>query len=93
MLAGLLLFGTTGLLTLIAMFALFLLPAYLILSLFDFKAEEKLFFSFAIGLGMFPLVVWYLNRIIPSLKLSLLASFILVVLVGIYLRKRKKKQG
>lgn len=91
LLLAFILFGVTGLVTLVAMFLFLFLPAYLIIDLFDFRIEEKVFFSFCIGLGLFPLFVWYINRVIPSLGASLIVAFVLVLAVGIYLRFKKKR--
>jgi hypothetical protein len=91
LLLAVILFGAAGLKTLLAMFLFFLLPTYLIIDLFDFKTEEKIFFSFCIGLGLFPLIVWYVNRVVPSLRISLILAFTLIIGIALLFRLKKKK--
>jgi hypothetical protein len=89
------LFGKVGFLALGGIFLLFLLPAYLILHFFNIGQDEKIFFAFFISIGIFPLIVWLINRVIPSLRVSLVITFILLVLIGItlnYYKKNKKKR-
>ncbi len=83
------LFGLTGLRTIGTIFGMFL-PAYLIMSNFDIEEEEKVFFSFFIGLTIFPLLVWYMNIFIASLTVSIIITFILLSAVGLFLKYKNK---
>ena len=89
--AGFLLFGITGARTISAMLLLFFLPSFLILSNFRLELHEKIFFSFFIGLGFFPLAAWYLGRFSNSLRLGTLLAFVLLCAVGAGLRFFKGK--
>jgi len=82
-----------GLRTIATIFILFLLPSYLIFSCLKLDDSEKLIFSLFISLAFFPLVVWFVDRVIPSFRISLLVSLILVVSVGLILRKRCKSSA
>lgn len=93
MLVALILFGFTGVKALVVIFLFLFLPAYLLFDLFDFRLEEKIFFAAATGLALFPLAVWFVNRIIPSFRLSVVVVFIIVVSVAFFLRKKKKRNG
>jgi len=91
LLLSFILFGVTGFRTIFGMFLLLFLLIYLILSNFKLGGDEKIFFSFFIGIALFPLLVWYLNRIVPSLRVTILVTFILLILIGLFLRKRFRK--
>lgn len=92
LLESFILFGFTGLKTVAGLLVLFILPAYMILDNFDLETGEKLFFSFFIGIGIFPLLVWYANRIVPSLRVSILITAIVVILLGLFLKFKKGKK-
>ena len=84
------LFGLTGLRTFLGFFIVLILPTYLIMKNIDIEKDERIFFSFFVSLIYFPLLVWYTNRIVPSLRVSIVVTFILLMLIGIYLRFKKK---
>ncbi|MCP3682779.1 MAG: hypothetical protein GY861_08830 [bacterium] len=79
--------------TVLAFYLVFILPVYSILSNFDLGRDEKFFFSLFIGLGLFPLAVYYLNMIIPSFKISIIASFVILVAIGFVLKGKKFSFG
>lgn len=72
---------------------LFFLPFYIILDSFELKLEEKLIFSFFIGLGIVSLVVYYFSKILVSFRLSILACFIFLMAGSIIFRKFYKKKA
>ncbi len=91
------LFGVTGARTIIGMALLFIVPAYFILRKTSLDIEEKIFFSFFISLGLFPLLAWSISQLLHSFRLSALAAFVLVVAAGLFApgilaRLRKKQQ-
>ena len=83
---GFLLFGITGARTVSAMLLLFFLPTFLILSNFRLELQEKIFFSFFLGLGFFPLAAWYLGRVSGSLRIGTVLAFAVLCAAGIALR-------
>ncbi len=83
-LAALVLFGFTGFRTIIAIVIMFIIPALLLLKNTGLDAEEKIFFSLFAGLGLFPLLVFSANQVLPSFRLSILAAFILVAVVAFF---------
>ena len=85
------LFGLSGLKLFLGYFFALFLPVYIILKTIDIGEIERIFFSFFIGLIYFPLLVWYINRIVPSLRVTILVTFILLILIGLFLRKRFRK--
>lgn len=96
-LLSILLFGMVGARTIIGMVLLFIAPAYFLMRRTALDLEEKIFFSLFISLGLFPLLAWSLNQLLPSFRLSVLAAFVLVAAVGffvprIFARLRKKLQ-
>ncbi|MBI3034073.1 hypothetical protein HYY72_02845 [Candidatus Woesearchaeota archaeon] len=88
-----LLFSTTGVLALAAIALLFFVPAFAIVSNFELGLDEKLVFSFFIGIGVFPLLAWYVNKIVPSLRVSAVAVAALAVAAGflLWLGRRRTK--
>ena len=91
------LFGMAGARTIIGIVLLFIVPAYFLMRRTVLDFEEKIFFSLFIGLGLFPLLAWSLNQLLPSFRLSVIAAFVLVAAVGLFVprilaRLKKKKQ-
>ena len=84
------LFGMIGVRTLISIFLIFILPVYMLLSRFNLDVTERLLFSLGIGLGVFSLVIWYIDRIIPSLVWSTIIAIIISIIIGFYLKLTKK---
>ncbi len=80
------LFGIGGAKTIVA-FIIFAFPFYVILNNFNLETDEKLFFAFFLGLAFFAITVWTVNRAIPSLKVSIIAGFILLTLLGYFWKK------
>jgi len=77
------LFGITGLRTFLGFFSVLILPAYLVLKNVDISEDERVFFSFFLGLIIVPLLVWYVDRILVSLRLSLILTSLLLYLSGL----------
>lgn len=88
------LFGLTGFRTVIAFAVLFVVPTLLLLRKTDLEAEEKIFFSLFIGIGLFGLIAWAINQALPSFRLSVIAAFALVAAAAFFLpRILSKWQG
>jgi len=85
------LFGLTGLKLIIGIGLLYILPFYLILDKFNLEKTEKLIFSFFIGIGIFPSIVYYLGMFFNSLRIAIVVTFVLLLALGLILRKIKKK--
>ena len=86
--------GTIGFVSMLIMIVLFFLPIFLIINNLDLETDEKVFFSIFISLAMLSLAVWYVNRVIYSLKISVIVTFFLLVLAGLVLgfyNKKKRK--
>lgn len=86
------LFGFAGVKVIGSAILLFFLPFYLILDSFELELEEKIIFSFFIGIGIFSSFVYYLGIVFDSIKTAVVITFVLLILVGIILKKLKKKQ-
>lgn len=80
--AAFVLFGFIGFRAIIAVVALFIIPPLLLLQNTTLDAEEKIFFSLFIGLGLFPLLVFSVNQLLPSFRVSAIAAFILLAAAG-----------
>lgn len=83
--AAFMLFGFTGFRTIVAIVILFIIPPLLLLRKSGLDFEEKVFFSLFMGIGLFSLLVFSANQVLPSFRLSILAAFILVAGAGFFL--------
>jgi apolipoprotein N-acyltransferase len=81
--------GFTGFKVIFGMLFVFFLPFYLILDNFNLSRSEKVIFSFFIGIGIFPALVYWLG-VLMSFKLAIVISFILFIGLGFILKKFKK---
>lgn len=84
------LFGITGIRTLAAVLIFFFLPFYLILRRFQMDGDEKVFFAFFMGIGLFSVIVFYVGRIIPSFRIATAITFVGLMLVPLLLKRLKK---
>lgn len=84
--------GFTGFRTIFGMLLVFFLPFYLILDNFDLSRSEKVIFSFFIGVGIFPAIVYWLGVLI-SFRISILVTFFLLIAIGFFLKKYKKTKN
>ena len=73
------LFGLGGLLMLGGMCLFYGTANVFIFSQLPLDPDEKFFFGFFISFVFFPLFVWYVNRIVPSFRISII---ILVIVIG-----------
>ena len=86
------LFQWNGIAVILGMLVLYFLSFYLIIRNFDLEEDEKIFFSFFTGIGIFPFLVYALYYLVKSLRISILITFILLVVAGIGLTFYKKKK-
>lgn len=80
--------GFGGFRTILGLIIVVMLPFYFIFDKFKISLMEKIFFSFFISLGIFPVVVYWLG-IIMSFRLSVLISFLLFGGLAVFLRRKK----
>jgi len=81
------LFGTTGWFVVLGMFLLFFLPAYLVIKNLDLTQIEKIFYSFFIGWGLFPTLVYYIAILFSSIRIAIAVSFVLLMGVAAYFNR------
>ena len=84
--------GFSGMMAVLGIMLLFIFPIYLILDNFDLKQDEKIVFSFFLGVGIFPSLVYWPATVI-SLRLSIVISFVILVVVAYLVRKFYKKKS
>ena len=82
--------GFSGMMAALGIILLFIVPFYLILDNFNLGQDEKIIFSFFIGVGIFPAIVYWLGMII-SFRLAILITFAVLIVVGYLVRKVRKK--
>lgn len=78
------LFGFAGFRTIIAIAILFVIPPLLLLGKSGLDLEEKIFFSLFIGIGLFSLLVYSVNQLLPSFRLSAVAALALIAAAGFF---------
>jgi len=78
------LFGFVGIRSFLSLVLFFFIPIYVILSFTSLGTYEKLFLSFLLGLGLFPLTTFYFNRIIPSLRITLVIIILIILVIGFF---------
>ena len=84
--------GFTGFKVIFGMLLVFFLPFYLILDNFNLSRGEKVVFSFFIGIGIFPAIVYWIGTLI-SFRISILVTFFLLIAIGFLLKKYKKTKN
>ena len=82
--------GFSGMMAALGIILLFIVPFYLILDNFNLGQDEKIIFSFFIGVGIFPAIVYWLGMII-SFRLAILITFVVLIVIGYLVRKVRKK--
>lgn len=73
--------GFSGMMSALGIIILFMVPTYLILNNFNLEQDEKIIFSFFIGVGIFPSITYWLGLFI-SFRLAILITFILLVAIA-----------
>jgi hypothetical protein len=81
--------GLSGALSALGIILLFIVPIYFILDNFELGQDEKIVFSFFIGVGVLPAFTYWIGLFI-SFRLAILISFVVLIAVGILIRKGKK---
>ena len=84
--------GFSGMMAVLGIILLFIVPIYFILDNFDLDQDEKLVFSFFLGVGIFPSITYWLGLFI-SFRLSIFISFVVLIVVGFVVRKYWKKNS
>ena len=82
--------GFSGMMTALGIILLFIIPIYLILDNFDLGQDEKLVFSFFLGVGIFPTITYWLGLFI-SFRLAILITFVILLAVAFLVGKYWKK--
>ena len=81
--------GLSGMLSVFGIIFLFIVPIYLAMSSFDLAQDEKIVFSFFIGVGIFPSITYWLGTLI-SFRISILITFSLLFAIAVALTLRSK---
>ena len=82
--------GFSGMMTALGVMLLFMLPTYLILNNFDLEQDEKIIFSFFIGVGIFPAIAYWLGMLIPF-RIAIFITFAMLIAASFTIKKLKKK--
>lgn len=84
-----LILGFFGMMAALGIMLLFILPAYLILDNFELGQDEKIVFAFFIGVGIFPILAYWLGILI-SFRVAILITFVVLVAIAFLVKKMKK---
>lgn len=82
--------GFSGMMSALGIILLFIVPFYLILDNFDLSQDEKIVFSFFIGVGIFPAITYWLGMLI-SFRIAIFITFIVLIVAGYLVKKYCKK--
>ena len=82
--------GFSGMMAVLGIMLLFIVPIYFILDDFDLSQDEKIVFSFFIGVGIFPAITYWLGMII-SFRLAIFITFVVLIIVAYLVKKFWKK--
>lgn len=85
-------FGITGIRFIVG-FVLMITPIVLFLNLFDLELDEKLIIGTFISIPFFPLIVWYFNWVISSLRITIVITFLILTSLALTLNKLFKKEN
>ena len=83
--------GLSGAMTALGIILLFIFPIYIILDNFDLGQDEKIVFSFFIGVGILPSLAYWIGLFI-SFRLAIFITFVVLIVVGLLVRKFYKKK-
>ena len=83
--------GFSGAMAGLGIILLFIFPMYLILDVFDLGQDEKIVFSFFLGVGIFPSIVYWPATII-SFRLSIVLAFVILIVTAFLVRKYYKRK-
>ena len=82
--------GITGARTIIGSLLLFFIPCYLLLNKVGLPADEKIIFSFFLGIGLFPSLVYYLGFFVGVRK-AIIVVFVILLVMGIIINRKRRE--
>jgi apolipoprotein N-acyltransferase len=82
--------GFSGMMAALGIILLFIVPFYLILDNFELDQDEKIVFSFFIGVGIFPAITYWLGMLI-SFRIAIFITFIVLIVAGYLVKKFCKR--
>ena len=85
-----LILGFSGMMAVVGIVLLFMLPIYLILNNFELEQDEKIIFSFFIGVGVFPSITYWLGLLI-SFRIAILITFVMLLITAILVINFRKE--
>jgi len=83
--------GKSGFMSALGIILFFYIPTYFILNNFDLRQDEKIIFSFFLGVGIFPSLVYWMGMFI-SLRVTIFIAFLVLISIGILIPKFKNKK-
>jgi|SRR3989338_83984 len=85
-----LILGFSAMMAVLGIIILFIAPIYLVLDSFGLGQDEKLVFSFFLGAGIFPSIVYWMALFI-SFRMSILLTFVVLAVAGYLISKFLKR--
>ena len=82
--------GFSGMMSALGIVLLFFVPTFLIINNFRLEQDEKIVFSFFIGVGIFPSIAYWLGMLI-SFKIAIFATFAILLGIAFTIKKLRKK--
>jgi len=85
-------FGLGAAVLLLGMVLIYFLPSYLVLKRFDIDPTERVFLSFFLGFGIFPVLAYYIGLLVHSFRLAVVLSIFVMMstAIAVYILKKPK---
>ena len=82
--------GFSAMMTALGIILLFMFPTYIALDSFDLDQDEKIVFSFFLGVGIFPSLAYWLGMLI-SFRVAIFITFVILIISAYLIRRFWKK--
>ncbi|MBI2653408.1 hypothetical protein HYX02_01215 [Candidatus Woesearchaeota archaeon] len=83
--------GLSAAMSVLGIVLLFIVPMFFILDNFNLEQDEKIIFSFFIGVGVFPSITYWVGMIM-SFRVAIFVSFIVLAGAGVLIRRFYRKK-
>lgn len=83
--------GFSAMMTVLGIVLLFVVPFYLMLDNFELEQDEKIIFSFFIGVGVFPSITYWLG-ILMSFRIAVFVTFVALIIASYLVTKFYKRK-
>ena len=86
------LFGNAGAKLILFVSLCLYLPFYLILHSVEIEDDERIFFALFLGIGLYPVLVYYMTKIVTSIATGAIVATIVLYTIGLYFQRKEIQQ-